>query len=188
MAISTLKRYSRPESKAETKEIMARAATWLTNAKPVTTQERAFQLLGLAWSGEASPVVIEKAAKALAATQREDGGWSQLSGMGSDAYASGQALYALNVAAQMKATDPTYKKGIDFLLRAQNSDGSWHVRTRSIWIQPYFESGFPHGQDQLISSAGTAWATLALSATLEPVKGTSGCCQAPSGPAHTDPR
>jgi hypothetical protein len=29
-------------------------------------------------------------------------------------------------------------------------------------FQPYFESGFPHGRDQWISSAGTALSTAAL--------------------------
>jgi hypothetical protein len=36
------------------------------------------------------------------------------------------------------------------------------VKTRSIWLQPYFESGFPYGRDQFISTAGTAWASMAL--------------------------
>ncbi len=170
MAISTLKHYAPPESPAETKQILAKAAAWLAKANPVTTQERAFRLLGLAWSGEATAATVEHAAKALAATQREDGGWNQLSGMGSDAYATGQALYALNAAGKMPVTDPTYKKGVQYLLNSQFPDGSWHVKTRSIWIQPYFESGFPHGQDQFISSAGTAWATMALSMTVEPPK------------------
>jgi hypothetical protein len=29
-------------------------------------------------------------------------------------------------------------------------------------IQPYFESGFPHGHDQWISQSGTSWAAMAL--------------------------
>ena len=53
---------------------------------------------------------------------------------------------------------------------ADSSDGSWHVKSRSIWLQPYFDSGFPYGQDQFISTAGTAWATLALTLSAEPPK------------------
>jgi hypothetical protein len=41
------------------------------------------------------------------------------------------------------------------------------VKTRSIWFQPYFESGFPYGQDQFISAAGTAWAAMALTPAVE---------------------
>jgi len=41
------------------------------------------------------------------------------------------------------------------------------------WLQPYFDSGFPYGQDQWISVAGTSWATMALSMTVEPRHSTS---------------
>jgi len=61
-----------------------------------------------------------------------------------------------------------YAKGVKYLLRTQAGDGSWHVKSRSIWVQPYFDSGFPYGPDQWISAAGTAWATMALSLTVEP--------------------
>lgn len=88
--------------------------------------------------------------------------------MGSDAYATGEALYALNVGGNMPVSDPIYQKGLKYLLRMQAPDGSWHVKSRSIWVQPYFESGFPYGHDQWISAAGTAWATMALSLTAEP--------------------
>ena len=93
--------------------------------------------------------------------------------MGSDAYATGQALYALNVAGKMATTDPVYAKGVKFLLTTQATDGSWHVKTRSIWLQPYFESGFPYGHDQWISAAGTGWAVIALSMTVEPLPSVS---------------
>jgi N-acyl-D-amino-acid deacylase len=39
------------------------------------------------------------------------------------------------------------------------------VISRAVKFQPYFESGFPHGHDQWISSAGTAWAAMALALT-----------------------
>jgi hypothetical protein len=123
--------------------------------------------MGLAWSN-IRPASIAAAAKALAAAQRPDGGWSQLLTMGSDAYATGEALYALNAAGRMPATDPVYAKGVKYLLNTQATDGSWHVKSRSIWVQPYFESGFPYGPDQWISAAGTSWATMALSLTVEP--------------------
>jgi hypothetical protein len=87
--------------------------------------------------------------------------------MASDAYATGQALYALNAGGKMALTDAVYQKGVDYLMRTQAADGSWHVVTRSIWLQPYFETGFPYGRDQFISSAGTAWATMALAPAAE---------------------
>ncbi len=166
-AIFTLQTSTPPEGRAETAQALARATAWLEKSKPGNSQDRAFQLLGLAWSKAATPAAIEQSAKALAATQQSDGGWKQLEGMGTDAYATGQALYALNVAGKMSVSDPVYQKGVAYLRTTQQPDGSWHVKTRSIWIQPYFESGFPHGQDQFISSAGTAWASMALSMTVD---------------------
>jgi ankyrin repeat protein len=166
MAIQTLQVYSPATEKADTEKRMARAAAWLEAAKPVTTQERAFHLLGLTWA-KGSPAAIKRAAHELAQTQRADGGWSQLPTMGSDAYAAGEALYALSVA-RMQSDNPVYQKGVKYLLRSQAQDGSWHVVTRSLPVQPYFESGFPYGHDQWISAAGTSWAAMALSMAVEP--------------------
>jgi hypothetical protein len=165
LAIYAIRHYGRPEDESRNVKAIARAAAWLERNKPANTQDRAFRLLGLAWS-DANAKAITAAASELAATQRADGGWSQLPSMGSDAYATGEALYALNAGGNMAATDAVYSKGMAYLLRTQAEDGSWHVNTRSIWIQPYFESGFPYGHDQWISTAGTAWATMALSVTV----------------------
>jgi hypothetical protein len=167
MAVYSLQTYGPPAEKADTEKAVARAAAWLEGAQPATTQDRAFHLLALAWS-KAKPAAIAAAAKALAAAQRPDGGWSQLSSLGSDAYATGEALYALNTAGRMPVADPVYAAGVKYLLNTQAADGSWHVNSRSIWVQPYFESGFPYGYDQWISAAGTSWATIALSLTVDP--------------------
>ena len=167
LAIYSLKHYGPAAESASTDMALAKAVGWLENAKSSITQDRAFHLLGLVW-GNASSASIKDAARLLAASQRGDGGWNQLPGMVSDAYATGQALYALNTAGEMAGTDPVNRRGVDYLLRSQAADGSWHVRTRAIWVQPYFESGFPYGRDQFISTAGTAWATMALVAAEEP--------------------
>ena len=161
LAIFALKQYSQDTEKATSEAAIAKAVKWLESQQPVGTQDRAFHLLGLAW-GNGSPSVIKKSARALAALQRSDGGWGQMPTMVTDAYATGQVLFALNAGGKMIVTDPVYKKGVDYLMRSQAPDGSWHVETRSIWLQPYFESGFPYGRDQFISTAGTAWATFAL--------------------------
>ena len=167
LSIYTLKTYGPPAEKDDTEKSLSRAKAWLESATPTSTQDRAFHLLGLAWSGGKSSS-IAAAAKALAAQQHRDGGWSQLAPMESDAYAAGQALYALNAAGQMPAGDPVYARGVKYLLGTQAENGSWHVRSRSIWLQPYFDSGFPYGNDQWISAAGTTWAAMALSLTVVP--------------------
>jgi ankyrin repeat protein/mono/diheme cytochrome c family protein len=167
LAIYALKHYTPPGDEASSAEAIQRAAAWLDRATPRNTQDRAFQLLGLAWA-DGNAESIKRGARALVATQRPDGGWSQLATTGSDSYATGQALFALNTAARLATSDAVYQKGIEYLLRTQAEDGTWHVKSRSIWLQPYFESGFPYGQDQFISTAGTAWAAMALATAVPP--------------------
>ncbi len=167
LAIHALKHYTPPLERPTTEQSIAHAVRWLEQATPEMTQDRAFHALGIAWANDGSQSAA-KAARALAALQRPDGGWGQMPLMESDAYATGQALYALHVAGKVPPDDPVYRRGIGYLLRTQAADGTWHVRSRSIWLQPYFESGFPYGQDQFISTAGTAWAAIALSAAGPP--------------------
>jgi len=169
LAIYAMKNYAPEAEKASCEKAIARSVAWLEKATPVTNQDHAFRLLGLSW-GDGSATMIREEAKSLAALQRADGGWSQLPAMASDAYATGEALYALGSAGGMEITDPVFRKGVDYLMSTQAGDGSWHVKTRSIWLQPYLESGFPYARDQFISTAGTAWATLALTLTAKPMK------------------
>jgi hypothetical protein len=106
--------------------------------------------------------IITKTVRELLAEQRSDGGWAQLPGLLSDAYATGQTLVSLNQAGGLASTDPRYIRGIEFLIKTQLEDGSWYVKSRALPIQPYFESGFPYGVDQWISAAATNWAAMAL--------------------------
>lgn len=149
-----------------------RARSWLATASPKTTEERTFHLLGLVWA-KASKKEIEKAGKALLAEQRADGGWSQLSVLESDAYATGQALTALHQAGSLGVTNPAYQRGVKFLLKTQRNDGSWFVETRAIPLQRQFDSGFPYGKNQWISAAATSWATMALALSVAPVGSTA---------------
>jgi Squalene-hopene cyclase C-terminal domain/Prenyltransferase and squalene oxidase repeat len=150
---------------ADTTASIARARTWLMTTKAERTQERAFRLLGLAWSkGDAA--TIESAVTDLRSLQRPDGGWSQLPTLATDAYATGMALYAL-ANAGVAAADSAYQAGLRYLLSTQAADGTWHVTTRAVGFQPYFESGYPYEQDQWISAAGTAYAIMGIAAALE---------------------
>ncbi len=88
--------------------------------------------------------------------------WSDLDTTESTALATGKSLYALQVAG-LAASDTAYQRAVQYLLNTQQEDGSWFVRTRAMALQPYFDSGFPHGYNQFISAAGTSWATVALS-------------------------
>jgi ankyrin repeat protein len=162
-ALRALQVYGLKAQPARYKMAVKRATDWLMNTQPETTDERAFQLLGLGWAGvQANHKIIRQAVRDLLREQRSDGGWSQLSTLASDAYATGQALVALKQAGAVRVTDPAYQRGLAFLLKTQLEDGSWYIKSRAIPLQPYFESGFPHGVDQWISAAGTNWAAMAL--------------------------
>ena len=148
----------------DTPERIERARKWLETANPVTGEDGAMRLLGLAWSKSAGEFVRPAVAQVIA-RQRQDGGWAQLEGVETDAYATGMALVALHTSGQVAPADPVYQRGVAYLLRTQLDDGSWLVRTRSMPFQPYKESGFPHGRHQWISAAGTSWAAMALGLT-----------------------
>ena len=118
------------------------------------------QLLGLLWAGK-QPSQLQDYLSALTALQWADGGWSQTRSLASDAYATGQVLFVLHELG-VPASDTAYRRGVEYLLRTQLDDGSWHVISRAVKFQPYFQSEFPHDQDQWISAAGTAWAAMGL--------------------------
>ncbi len=124
-------------------------------------------MLGLVWA-DRDRDAVRKALRELLDTQRkDDGGWPGIAAMGSDAYATGQALVALN-AAGLPPTDRAYQRGVDYLLSTQLTDGSWYMKTRALPAQPYFDNGFPHGEDQWISVSATDWAIMALALAAPP--------------------
>src|SRR5436305_4334476 len=143
-------------------DVRIRAAReWLSKAKAETSSELNWRTLGLFWS-KADPKLVAESASPIFRNQRADGGWAQLPGLSSDAYATGQTLYVLGIANIAEQTSGVWQRGVDYLLRTQAKDGTWRVKSRSFPFQPYFESGFPYGADQWISAAGTSWATMAL--------------------------
>jgi ankyrin repeat protein len=163
MSIRALTVYGIPARHAETQERIRRAATWLAAQTPLSTEDRIMQLLGLKWAN-LNTRVRDARTQELVQLQRKDGGWSQTPYLPSDAYATGQVLYTLHDSG-LASTDVALKRGVDYLLQTQQSDGSWYVKSRAMKIQPYFQSGFPYEHDQWISAAGTAWAAIGLSAT-----------------------
>jgi ankyrin repeat protein len=160
-SVRGLQAYAPARQRPQYDEAIRRGVAWLQRREAATTEDRAFQLLGLAW-GHADRDATAEAARALLTEQRVDGGWAQLPTLASDAYATGEALVALKECGALRVADQPYKRGVAFLLSTQAADGSWHVKSRSIPIMPSFESGFPYGRDQWVSAAATNWATMAL--------------------------
>ena len=167
-AIRALQAYTIPARRREFESRIARAQSWLLQAKPSSTDDYALRLMGLAWSG-APKAEIARAARELAALQHKDGGWSGNPYLNSDAFATGEAMVSLAQSGAVPvATDPEFRRGLDFLLSTQYPDGSWYVRSRAVKFQPYFESAFPFGHDQWISAAATAWAAQAIALSVTP--------------------
>ena len=161
-AIRSLQAFGSPADVEELNARIARATTWLRTHTPMTTEDNVFRLFGLHWA-KSDAAALSAAVTSLRNEQKPDGGWSQLPGLNSDAYATGQVLVALHEAGGVSSDDPLYQRGVQYLLETQEPDGSWLVHKRAVPINDYFESGFPHGKFQFISYAGTCWATMALS-------------------------
>jgi len=160
-AMRSLQFYAPKSKRAEYRKAVQLGARWLEAAQPKTTEDRVFLVLGLHWAG-GSRQVLQRVAKELLSDQRADGGWAHLSTLSSDAYATGQALVALRESGVLNMNAPAYQRGVKFLTNSQLADGSWFVQTRTLPVQPYFDSDFPHGPNQFISTAATNWAVMAI--------------------------
>ena len=88
--------------------------------------------------------------------QNADGGWSQAADMPSDAWATGQALYALAHAGP-GPDDAAIVRGCDFLLATQRDDVSWPMTSR-----PTKPGGAGSASLIPITGGGSAWGVLGL--------------------------
>jgi N-acyl-D-amino-acid deacylase len=161
VALRGMTAFGTAEQRERISQRKERVGKWLLNTPATDTEDRVFRLRALRLIA-APDDVLRQAQDELLQTQRPDGGWAQLSEMESDAYATSTVLLALAQAGDLTVEAPPFLRGVRYLLETQGDDGSWHVATRSKPFQTYFESGFPHGKDQFISIAASAWATWAL--------------------------
>jgi N-acyl-D-amino-acid deacylase len=160
LSVIGLKKYASESQQGERDAAISKAAAWFDSAVPESQEDKVSRL----WSLK----ILDRSAEALAAArdeikaaQRDDGGWGQLAGMPSDAYATGQTLCVLFMSGA-SPSDPACRRGLEYLLNTQSADGSWFVKSRSKPIQVYFDNGDPHGHDQFISTPATCWALVAL--------------------------
>jgi hypothetical protein len=171
MGVRALTLYPMASGKAPVEAKVRRAQHWLLAVDARSAEDRAMKLMGLVWT-KAARADVEAAVRQVLGQQRPGGGWPQRDGMEADAYATGISLYALHTAG-VAPTNAAYLKGVQFLQQNQYQDGSWLVKTRSYPTQPYFESGYPFGNNQFISAGAASWSALAIAFTLpdtEPVR------------------
>ena len=97
-----------------------RAVGWLATAK-VDDDPRSIALRLVLWRRLGRPAAEwEPVVQKIRERQNADGGWSQTTEMASDAWATGQALYAL-AQADVKSNDPAIERGRGFLVTSQRA-------------------------------------------------------------------
>jgi hypothetical protein len=99
-------------------------------------------------------------AERIVARQNPDGGWNQAPDMQSDAWATGQALYAV---AGWDVAGTAIERGRAFLASTQRQDGSWPMTSR-----PTKPGGTGSTSLIPITGAGSAWAVAGLARSGSP--------------------
>lgn len=133
-----------------------KAVAWLTTT-PSDDDPQSVAMRLVLWqrlgrpAEETQPLIMR-----ITQRQNADGGWSQSTEMASDAWATGQALYALSHAG-VKADDPMLARGREFLIKTQREDGSWAMTSR-----PCPPSNAGAKLLMPITGAGSAWGVLGL--------------------------
>ena len=161
LAVRAANRYGTAKLKEDIAARRKGVEAWFAKAEAKDTEDQVFRLF-LAKELDIPSKSREPFVRRLLDEQLAGGGWVQKAGMKPDAYATASVLVALNKAGGISPGHERWQKGIEYLLKTQQPDGSWHVASRVKPVQEFFESGFPHGKDQFISAFATGWATEAL--------------------------
>jgi Squalene-hopene cyclase C-terminal domain/Prenyltransferase and squalene oxidase repeat len=155
LALLALSAPNAPEMGKEGKVARERGLKWLRDARPDEVQAAALRLI--LWRRLKLPATEwEPLVEKLRAAQNADGGWSQIEKAKSDAYTTGQVLYAL-AEVGVKPGDEAVRKAQSFLSKTQRQDGAWTIASRAI-----MRDGKPPKNLEPITHAGSAWAVLGL--------------------------
>jgi hypothetical protein len=140
----------------EAKAALGKGVKWLAETKTDDDPQSVAMRL-LLWAKLGRPrEEIDPQISRIKERQNADGGWSQAKEMASDAWATGQALYALSYAG-LKPDDPVIQRAQSFLIKTQREDGSWPMTSRP--TKPG-DTGSPGLIP--ITGGGSAWGVLGL--------------------------
>jgi hypothetical protein len=146
---------SDPKEASPIREARRKAEAWLA-AAPAGDDTQALDLRLLLELQQRKPKrEIRAAAARILARQNPDGGWGQLRQLPSDAFATGQTLYALSLAG-VDRERPGIQRGISFLVATQREDGSWPMTSRA------HPGAAPYTNPVPITHFGSCWGVLGL--------------------------
>lgn len=142
---------------ATMKPIRDRGVEWLArHEKDPETQALALRLIILSQSGLPSDESKNRLIKRIQDRQNPDGGWSQVIDGESDAWATGQTLFAL-AQAKVSPTNAMVSRARGFLIQTQTPGGSWKMKSRP---NKPGDSGAKNLMP--ITGAAAAWGVLGL--------------------------
>jgi len=155
-ALAALQSYAAVDESLQTRLVKARS--WLGDqTEGQSTEWWAARLLVQRGGGNAA--LADRVRAALLNRQHSDGGWGWLSSDGSDAFATGVALYALSRDGLL-SNHAAITQGRLFLTQSQQPDGSWSVK------------GTKKGKSDRVEPTatywGTCWAVIGLLETIPP--------------------
>jgi hypothetical protein len=156
LALLALSAPNAPDMGQEGKAARERGLKWLRAAEPDEELQAAVLRLILWRRLGLTASEWEPLDKRIRSAQNADGGFSQVPKAKSDAYATGQALYAL-AEAGVKPDDEAVRKAQSFLAKTQREDGGWAMVSRAI-----MRDGKPPKNLEPITHAGSAWAVMGL--------------------------
>lgn len=125
-AVFALMEADRETGNDKYKKAAEKGLNWIAAAPLTTTQDKIFKILALSRYGSAPQQnLIGPLVEELKREQAPDGGWKETKEMaGSNAYATGQVLYAFKKSG-VSINSPEFTRGVRFLLENQKVTGEW---------------------------------------------------------------
>lgn len=148
---------------AEAMQTRDKALAFLKNVQPGESNESLLLLMLVEKQFGKAERALEYRAELLK-RQNADGGWAWRNGAASEAFGTGQALYALGGMGGDRA-DPALPRAWRYLIDTQQKDGSWQVPHQAISTKNLQGKEARHIAE-VYNFWGTTWATIGLARTL----------------------